>query len=119
MIAGKRTLQGDAELADEWTNLELADHIRRGDPCAYGEVVRILTARIAATTSAGKLTTPREAAHDLSCALASIAVIVARIGADITDGMDDDDADRLEIEGQARTIDQAASDLRGLAEGWI
>lgn len=111
--------QGDTELVDEWSVRELVDHIRRGDDLAYGELVRVITSRIAASAAAGKLTTPREAAHDLSCALSSIAVVVHHVGADIIDGMAGGDSDRLEIEGQARTIDQSAADLRGLAEGWI
>lgn len=113
------TPQGDTELVDEWSVRELVDHIWRGEPCAYGEVVRVLTARIAATASAGALTTPREAAHDLSRALASIAVVVDRIVVDILDDMAPDDPCREEIENQAAEIDRSARALRGIAEGWI
>ena len=108
--------RGDSEFVDEWTDYELVDTIRRGDPLAYGEVVRVLTARIAATARAGTLTTPREAALDLSCALSSIAVVVHSIVADIVDGRGTDCA---EIVGQAHAIDESARALRDIAEGWI
>jgi len=117
-MAAKPAPRGDTELVDEWTDTDLADYIRRGDAQAYGEVVRVLAARIAVVATAGTLVTPREAALDLSQALASIAVVAHSIVVDLLDDHTDATA-RAEIEELADEIDAAAGTLHWIGDGWI